>query len=305
MRYIPLIIAFILSLFFISCEEEIPWETKEVDKILVVEGAFTNEYKQHKLYLTKTADYFKDRKTPAVTGADVYLTSGLDTVEYIEVPDTLGVYKTKNRVSGVVGSMYNLHIHLQEPIRGETYYYASEKMVNGLTLEAFNASLYKNPLYQGGSNVTFDSLMMVATLYGKEPKEIRNYYMVKLHEYSDNSEDTIINVNIYPDDQEFEGEHKNTLFFYESFAPGDTVQIEISAVSKQYYDFVDGINKLATQETDQFFDMSGPPANAEGNIQGAEALGYFRVSKVTKAISIVHRNMDNITGKKPGNKKLH
>lgn len=137
-----------------------------------------------------------------------------------------------------------------------------------------------------------DSLMLVTTLYGDEPQDIRNYYMVKLHEYSEKKEDTITNIAIYPDDQEFEGDYVNSLYFYEAYNPGDTLQIEISTVSKQYYDFVDGVKKLATQDQDQFFDMSGPPANAEGNIQGAEALGYFRVSKVSKATTIAIDSRD-------------
>ena len=292
MKYFTLIKLIVLVLVLTSCEEEIPWDTQDVEDVLVVEGAFTNEYKHHRLVLTKTADYFSDRKTPAVTGADVYLTSGNDTVTYLENQDTLGVYETENKVSGVVGNNYKLHIHLQRPIRGETYYYASEEMINGISLNNFNASVYRNPLYQEGSNMDMDSLMLVTTLYGDEPQDIRNYYMVKLNEYFEKKEDTITNVAIYPDDQEFEGDYVNSLYFYEAYNPGDTIQIEISTVSKQYYDFVDGVKKLATQDQDQFFDMSGPPANAEGNIQGAEALGYFRVSKVTKATTIAIDSRD-------------
>jgi len=286
MRYILFSIITFLCFSFVSCEEEIPWDTEEIEETLVVEGAFTNEYKHHQLTLTKTADYFSDRKTPAVANADIYLTTDEDTINYIEMQDTSGVYRTENQVSGVVGKNYKLHIYLDTPIRGETYYYASEEMINGISLNDFNASIYENPLYQEGTSIGVDSLMLVATLYGEDPQDINNYYMVKLHEYSDMKEDTITNVEIYPDDAELKG-YVNSLYFYESYDPGDTVQIEISTVSKEYYNFVDGIVKLATQEQDQFFDMSGPPANAEGNIKGAEAIGYFRVSKVTKATTTV------------------
>ncbi len=295
MRYIQLTVVIFLSFILLSCEEEIPWDTKEVEKILVVEGVFTNEYKHHRVVLSKSADYFSDRETPAVNGADVYLTSEFDTIKYIEVPDSHGVYETENQVSGVSGAVYKLHVHLQEPIRGETYYYASEEMINGISLKDLKATLYKNPIYQEGTNMDMDSLMLVTTLYGEDPQEIQNYYMVKLHEYSEEKEDTITNIEIYPDDEGFEEAYVNTLYFYESYMPGDTVQLEISTVSKQYYEFVNGVKKLATQEQDQFFDMSGPPANVKGNIKGAEALGYFRVSKVTKASTIVEdgRKIEN------------
>jgi len=294
MRYFLFIIVFLLSFFLISCEEEIPWNTKEVEEVLVVEGAFTSEFKHHKIVLRKTADYFSAHGTPAVTGAEVNISAKNDTIEFIEVPDSPGVYKTKHPTGGWIDTEYKLNIHLQEPIRGETYYYASEEMIDGISINNFSASIYENPFYMEGANMNGDSLVLVASLFGNEPKDIHNYYMVKLQEYSENKEDTITNIDIFSDDEVFEGEEENNLYFYENYKPGDTIEIEISTVSKQYSNFVDGVKKLATQEQDQFFDMSGPPANAEGNIKGAaEALGYFRVSKVTRAKSVAYDHRDD------------
>ena len=69
--------------------------------------------------------------------------------------------------------------------------------------------------------------------------------------------------------------------FFEDVNPEDSVGLEISTVTEEYNQFVTGISNIANQSGNPF-DMSGPPANAVGNIQGGDAVGYFRVSAASK-----------------------
>jgi len=278
---IPLLLIFIWT----GCEDEqIEWETEDVAPMLVVEGSLSSEKKVHRLVLSTTADYFNNQPTPRVTGAEVVVTGASDTIRYSEEPDEKGLYTTVHPVAGKPGENYRLDIHLEDPIRQHTHYYASEKMTRGLKLDTINAILYENPFYAEESPV--DSLILFLTAYGKEPKDIRNYYTLKLIRNNKALHDTIDEVEIYSDTEELEGEYIHHFFFLENFLPGDSVELKISTVSKAYRKYLTGLQNIVNQSGNPF-DLSGPPANAIGNIKGGEALGFFKVSDVSRAATIV------------------
>ena len=283
-KYVEFLFIVILAFALFSCEEEIEWDAEEVEEMLVVEGSFTNELKHHRVTLTKTAPYFSDKETPAVENADIFITSKSDTITFSESPDEPGEYVTDEITAGETGTTYMLHIDLESPINGQKSYYAKETMVPGLVMTNLDAFIYENPVYVEESDM--DSLMLIVTIYGQEPKEIENNYMVKLRKNQEPMHDTISQVGIYTDEQEFEAEYANNLFFFDGFLPGDTLELELSSVTDHFRDYVDGVQKLANQSGNPF-DLSGPPANALGNIQGAEAMGYFRVSSVSKSATII------------------
>ena len=279
----------ILLIIFISagCEDEqINWQTESTPEMLVVEGSLTNELKHHKVILTKTADYFLNEKTPRVSGARVRVISSADTISYREDPEKSGIYLTEDAVAGQTGRTYTLDIRLQDPIHGQTHYQASEAMIRGMVLDTIHAAMYENPLYVEQSPM--DSMILYLSAYGEEPKDIRNYYAVDLFRNGESIRDTIDEVDIYSDTEELEGRYVNHFFFFESFEPGDTVALELSTVSKSFRNYLEGIKEIANQSGNPF-NLSGPPANARGNIQGDHAMGYFRVSHVTRAQTIVQR----------------
>jgi hypothetical protein len=269
----------------VSCaDEEIPWEVDQETEMLVVEGSFTNESKRHRIILSKTADYFLGEKTPRVTGADVRILSKAATIEFKEVHDKPGVYENTQRIPGIAGMDYTLDISLDEPINNRTHYQAREKMIEGIKLERFEAYLYENPLYVERSPL--DSVILLTYLYGSEPRRPNNLYMVNLYRNGELLQDTIDEAEIYSDREQLDGEYVNSLFFFETFNPGDTATIEVFSVSKSFQQFLRGIDDIANQSGNPF-NLSGPPANAIGNIEDGKALGYFRVSYVSRASAIV------------------
>ena len=275
----------VFAIGVLSCaDEEIPWETEESSEMLVVEGSFTNIRKHHRIILSKTADYFVNQKNPRVSGADVSITDGSTTYEFRELSEEPGVYESIDRVSGKANTTYTLNIRLQEPINGEILYQASEEMMSGIDLESMEAFIYENPLYV--EQAPMDSVILLIYLYGHEPREINNFYTVGLYRNGNLLQDTVDEVEIYSDTEEFDGEYINSLFFFERFEGGDNVTVEISTVSKTYRQFIEGIQNITNQSGNPF-DLSGPPANAIGNIEGGEALGYFRVSYVSRSKGIV------------------
>ena len=66
----------------------------------------------------------------------------------------------------------------------------------------------------------------------------------------------------------------------EDFIAGDTLDMEFRSINEAYYDFINGVKRIS-RGTDPF-GFSGPPANAIGNIEGGDALGFFIASAVTR-----------------------
>ena len=285
-KYILPAILILITLIIISCaDEEIAWEVEETTEMLVVEGSFTSEKKKQRITLSKTADYFLNERTPRLSGAEVSVTDGSNTYNFEELEEKKGVYESVRKVAGRAGHTYTLNIHLQEPVNNKTHYQASEQMIEGMDLESMEALLYRNPFYQ--EEFSTDSLVLFVALYGHDPGNIDNLYMVDLYRNGELLQDTVDEKEIFSDSEQLDNDgYIHNFTFFEGFQPGDTVAVRISTVSKSYQQFIEGILNIANQSGNPF-DLSGPPANAIGNIEGGEALGYFRVSYVSWAQSIV------------------
>ncbi len=282
-KLIGLIFSF-LSLFFFSCIEKIEWESDYDIELLVVEGSFTDEYKKHEIKLTKSAKYFSDEETPAVGEADVSITCGEETITFIESSGEPGVYITEDPVAGTPGKEYTLDILLENPVNEKIAYSATEKMKTGVELDSIQAILYDNPIYSD-SHADMDSLMVDIQLFWTEPFVKDNYYKVQVYLKNSVKNNTIDDIFIYRGHENIEGE--SNIYFFSNFQPNEIIVLESSSVTEDYFQYIDGMKKITNQEQDQFFDFSGPPANAEGNIEGAEALGYFRVSSVSKKFTVI------------------
>jgi|GEM_PF-1782851 len=286
MKYIHFVLFPLLAILLFSCMEEVEWETEDYKELLVVEGSFTDEYKKHKIKLTKTADYFSGETTPPVEGANVTITSETGTITFDESTDNPGVYRTEEMVAGLVGNEYTLNILLSKPINDETEYTATEKMEPGVDLDSIQADLSDNPVYTE-DRPDMDSLMVDVSLFWSRPPVNDNYYRVQLYLKDSIRNSTIDNFSFYEGGEELEGTSVSNFYFFKNLQLKDTLVLENCSVSDQYYEYISGLKKITNQEDDQFFDMSGPPANAEGNIEGAEAIGFFRVSSVSKRSAVV------------------
>lgn len=285
MRYIKFIVYFFFGmLWFVSCEDEpVDWEAEDAPSKLVVEGTFTNEKKHHRVRLTQSADYFSNQRTPPVSGAQVAITGGDSTFLFAENSDEPGVYETVREVAGIPGNAYKLDIQLPEPVNGTVTYYAEEMMLQGIDVDSITPMVYENPFSADDDFV--DSLILTIDILGSEPRDIDNFYRVDLYINGNLETDTIDEVQVFSDEEEFSNAYSNSLAFFKSVQPQDTVGIQVSSVSEDYAYFLEGVQNI-TNQSGSPFDLSGPPANAAGNIQGGDALGYFRVSYVSSASAI-------------------
>jgi hypothetical protein len=117
----------------------------------------------------------------------------------------------------------------------------------------------------------------------------KNYYLVNLYRNHQLWSDTITKVAI-SDNQFFAGNYINGIdvFFinnshaWETLHPGDTLTMELSAITQQYYDFISQVQSAGISIPI----FSGPPANVEGNVSN-NGVGFFSAYSSSFATTIV------------------
>jgi len=107
----------LLIVFFVSlsaCQEKIEWELEMENELrLVVDAKLTNEKKAHEVKLSLPV-YEINGDPRAVSGAEVALFDGSDTIFLNEDPHREGVYLTDPDVQGVVNKNYVLGIKVND-----------------------------------------------------------------------------------------------------------------------------------------------------------------------------------------------
>lgn len=267
----------LLAILAVSCTEKVNLKLDSTYTRLVVDGFIRNDTQNYKVRITKSSDYFANVPSPPVTGATVTLFDGIKNYPLTDPGDS-GIYKTSPDFCGVIGRDYRLNIHLQDAIAGKTDYSASCKMIGVTRLDSiktvFKPDLGKNGFWQ-------------VKLYAQDPPGQKNYYLLNLYRkrllgpddyapwklWSDTIDKVVISDNEF-----FQGNyiHGLEVFFinndreYETLHVGDSVMLELSAVTKEYFDFIDQVQQSGFNIP--FF--TGPPANVVGNIDNS-GIGFF------------------------------
>lgn len=271
-------------LIFSTCEtsKEISWDVDEIPERLVVEGSITDELKRHKIWLTKTDNYFSNTEAECVSNAEVTISDGENIFYLEENPAGSGMYETTEEVAGEAGKQYTLNIDIDYPLNNETHFSANSFLDESIRADTMVSYLYNNP-FSFDNN---DTVILVVSIFGKEPEPVGDYYIIGLHRNGKLLNDTIDEYSIIHDESYgINGEGLMSFYFNENFSTGDTVVLEIRSINEEYYDFIKGVNRIS--EGSDPFGFSGPPANATGNIEGGNALGYFIASSVTRIGSYV------------------
>ena len=100
----------VFALLFYSCEQDMTIDIKTNDKRLLVDGELTDDKAVHSIRLYCSGSLITGRPQSIVSGAKIFLTDGIDTFDYIENKDTLGLYQTAGKVGGQGGHHYTLTI---------------------------------------------------------------------------------------------------------------------------------------------------------------------------------------------------
>ena len=267
-------------LFWCSgCEEVIDWEVKEGQVRLVVEGSVTNELKNHTVSLSHTVNYFDSPSDMMVSNATVSVTDGEQVFLYEELENT-GIYQSLAPYHAEVGKTYTLRITLDQEI-GEHYTFeASTTMHRLIPFDSITVDYEKEP--------GLEEMLYVLNIYGTEPVETDDNYKALVYRNGNLITQQVDDV-IYFNDELFQGQklEKFALYSSDEIMEGDEVTLELYAIEKTYYDFLNQMS--SAKDGGDPFGISGPLSNVYGNISN-NALGYFYVADKVQLKAIAREN---------------
>ena len=259
----------------VSCntelEEEISWDLDEQPDMLVVEGTITNEQKRHIVFLSLTGPYFSTDAPRPVQGAEITVDDGDILYKFSENETNRGNYISDSSFAGETGKKYTLRIMLSTPVNGRAEYTAETVMPEGLTIDTIICEIYRMPeIILGIGDDEIDSTILSIYYEGKEPEHPDNYYLGRIFRNDVPWQATVGDYLRFTDDYN-NGNSADYILFAKNVVAQDTIRFNISSVGKDYYDYIGSIQQM--DQSGNAYNMSGPPANAIGNINNA--LGFF------------------------------
>jgi len=204
--------------------------------------------------ISRMAAYYNP-VTPKVSGANVYIENSTG-VQFFFPETAPGIYSCTDFIP-VLNENYTLHVEVD----GQSYT-ASEKLIPVPQINRVEQTL----------STGFGDDEQEVAIYYSDPAEESNYYLTGF----------VSNVLPYPeydltDDKLTNGNEIKSDFSHEDLKSGDTVEITLRGLSRQFYNYMNLI--LEASDSNPF---STPPANIRGNIlnqnnSASPALGYFRL----------------------------
>jgi hypothetical protein len=271
----------VLVIIATSCVERIEVELDPTYVRLVVDGSITTDTSKCTVNLTQTADYFYNAPIPRVTNATVTLFDGDSSYTLKETePGKSGVYESESNIVGIVGKTYTLNISLAGEIGGSSNYTSLCELMSVPRLDSTSVVFHDD----WGDDGFFE-----VKIFAQEPGNEVNFYMFNLYRNGSLMSDTISNV-VVSDDKYINGSYINGLgAFYLNYSnswerlyPGDTITLQMSGITKEYYNFV---SEVQTAGFNIPFFM-GPPANVVGNVNNG-GVGFFTSYSNSYATTIV------------------
>ncbi len=259
----------IIAMMAVACTEEIEVELDTTFTRLVVDGSIGNDTATYQIRLTTTSGYFSNSPAPVVPGATLTISDGEQDYPLRETkPGISGVYETPADFAGSVGKEYRLNIELPEPIGGKSSFEASSVLNPVTTIDSIKAKFRPEWGPEG---------IWTIQLWAREPGDQENYYLFNLYRNGVLITDTITK-KVVADDRFVNGQYMNGFDVvylnnansWETIRPGDTIILQMSGITKEYYQFVNQIRQSGFSIP--FF--SGPPANVQGNVSNG-AVGFF------------------------------
>jgi hypothetical protein len=292
------VIAIFFIPLFISCTEDTTINTSDSTVIPVIYGTITDHNVRQEIDLSSSSGYFDAQENKRISNATVTLEedSAETTRQYTLTQDSIGsgIYQTQKPMVGKTGWTYKLTVYMDFNQDGTPETYKAESiMPKKVNLDSINITKMKEEEYSVYS----------LNINAQDPANEENYYFCK---YSIN--DTLYNKiskYIYFNDTSLNGTYVKNLGIWHFFdksnkskfsdsdaedmvflSSGDKVTVEISNITKGYYNF---INDCQNQKDGSNPMFGGPPANISTNISNG-ARGYFTAYSTSLASCIAPKD---------------
>lgn len=282
-----------------SCTEEIVMEVPQGKRIPVIEGSITDEFKQHEVILSYSSALYDTMGREMIPHAEVYVTSGDDTIWYHEQENKPGHYLTDS-VAGVKNRWYHLEVTVEEntlysrPLR----MYVDSKMSNNargidsvclipkrdennIPLVDDAAAVCVCPYFQtlADSSIVYNvELYLNGRLFKNRPSKLFNLFPMNGYAgYYFNGPEMLQN-NI-----EIPVGIMNKSYLDE----GDVVTVKLYSISKDYMYFIVA-QKLAIGVNPV---MGAFPAMFTNVFSNCDAIGWFNATSVIVGEGVYHEDI--------------
>jgi len=283
------IILLILLFFFFSCTEEIAIRTDNSAPVIVIYGELTNEFTHQSVKISWSSSYFDSQPNAGISVATVTITSSNAEIYELFENDTIpGLYESEIKWAAEAGVSYSLKVDVD--LKGDKKTYEASTTILSLVEVDSIAFALSNIMGYKHYSLNF---------YGTEP-EGEDFYLCK-YVVRDSLITTKISQYTVFDDILFDGQYLEglTLNAFNSMddwervpermrersvllASGDKVELQISRISKAYFNFVIQCQR-EMHGSNPFF--GGPPSNITTNITNG-GVGYFVGYCINKAEAI-------------------
>jgi hypothetical protein len=266
----------ILSLFP-ACTEQIEIRTDNTSPAVVIYGVLTNEQRRQEVKIGISSPYFDILPNRSISDAGVAVRSSDGTTYSFAENDTVpGLYCSKTPFGVETGLTYSLTVDTED---GGGAYEASTGIlpcppIDSLTLEPIDMFGHRN---------------YMAFVHFADPPE-KNFYLFRVF-YNDSLITGTISNCIITDDAFFNNQPaKHLLYMFDDddvsewetgpeenrrnsfyLKPGDSISVEMSAISGGYFNFIRQCRQEKRGENPMF---GGPPSNIDTNISNG-GVGYF------------------------------
>lgn len=275
MRNLPYIA--LAAVLLASCTERIDLELNEGDnQRLVVEGWFTDQFKEHEVKLTLTASYLHNQPTPRAEGATVTI-SDEDGNSWPLDETSPGLYKTEE-VAGIPEKWYTIDIEYEGETYSATSFMRSVAPIDSLHVRELD------PLEEFGfpGDIYYSVRLWTQELEGVGDSYMWQTYVNGFGVRDSLSELTFVEDGIY-DGVYIEDIEIDFLDIGTEANPGDTVLLEQYNIGLDAYEVFIGIMN-ETQWNGGLFDA--PPANVQTNLTNG-ALGYWGAAGFSQAETVI------------------
>jgi hypothetical protein len=288
-----------LGLLAMSCTEKITLDLPEGRKVPVVEGSLTNEFKRHEVILSYSSEMYNTEGAEMISGAEVYVVGGGDTIWYYEQEDNPGHYLTDS-VAGKKNRRYHLEVNVEnntlfsKPI----YMYADTKMSNnasgidslgllplrnkqGIPFVNDSAAVCLCPYFQALSDkdIVYNvELYLNGKLFKNRPSKLFNLFSMRGYAgYYFNGPEMLHNNVEIPVGIMNKSYLRN----------GDVIKVRLYSISEDYMYFLMG-QKLAIGVNPA---MGAYPAVFSNLFSNCNAIGWFNATSVIEGESVYYESM--------------
>ena len=296
-----------LSFLMISCVEDFRIDTEDGKNLVGINGYFTNEYKKHQIVISKTTDFYSEEDAEMISGAEVYIHDGTDTI-YFEETDRKGYYETIDSVAGIVGKTYYLSVNIVDEDGLHNYYSQSTMRENISQIDSMVVKEIENtfannfmenvdntitnlyPYFQSVDDSDVSYLInIVVNDTAVANDSFLNYNTLSLRHLSGmyfNGAEMVSmigeqNVHTFKTTQTYYDNDSIYVYdmdFYPIVEEGDKVTLCIYSVNPEFITYKNDIMSSFGSNP-----MMGMPYNVATNIYpGGSAVGFFEALSVTK-----------------------